>query len=247
MKRPEVTAENHHALYEYYSQRTPNKQLAKIGHKILGSVIRPQITWDENAEEAVKDQLANNKPLLLAFKHIKSMDVVLPAVLLQREPTLHPMIGRSRILAKKSLFMNPILRRLLDGLGAIPTFRPKDRTGATVSGLTDSLLHAIVERQNWGEHIAGFPEGERRPNQPGTVQELNRGLVEVATRAQSPDDILPVAVGVAYAPGRFTGRIALHVTTCPAFTNGAADGLDALRRHLQYATTMANQNLTGID
>lgn len=244
MNRPEITPENE-TLYDYYANRAPNKRLAKVGHWLLGAAIHPKITWDEEARQVAQMQLAEENPLLLAFNHILALDAVLPAVLLQREPLLRPMIGRSRILAKKHVFKNPRARCLFDGLGVIPTFRPKDNQegDSLVSGLTNRLITAVARRLEYGEHIAGFPEGERNPEQPEKVKELRTGLFAAALQAENSAEIAPLVVGIAYAPGRFLGRIALHVGYCPPLSRDIESDRIVVQEHLQQAVTHANENL----
>jgi 1-acyl-sn-glycerol-3-phosphate acyltransferase len=84
-------------------------------------------------------------------------------------------------MAKEELFRNPLLGRLLLGVGAFPVRR----------GTADrrALKQALRVIEN-GSALGLFPEGTR--GSPGELQEAKGGAAFVALRTEAP--VLPVAI-----------------------------------------------------
>lgn len=92
---------------------------------------------------------------------------------------------RLNYLARRSLFDNPALGRLIRFLDAIAI----DREGLGLEGLRETLRCLQA-----GELVLIFPEGTRSPD--GELQRLKPGLCAVAKRAEAP--LLPVAIDGAH-------------------------------------------------
>lgn len=249
MKRPPINPKEHVALYDYYKNRMPNEKLAKFGHALLAKVIKPTVTWEPEALDAVSDHLEEGKPLLMFAKHSRKTDVLLPAVLVKQEPVLRPLIGHARILAHAGMFKNVVTRLLFDGLGAIPVFRSskiKDFGGEQVSGVTESLIDATSACMNSNQTVAGFPEGGFRPDHPDIVGDLGKGMVQLATEGEHVDKTLSLAVGIAYeSAGKLRlPKIAMHIAAIrPLAGEGLEVASEAIREQMKHATLTAQNSL----
>jgi len=134
MSRPEVLLQNYDALYNFYEQYEQNQLFARFGHFVFGQMYKPQVSYagDGFAQEAIRNELDEDRRLALAANHLTDADQYALMSLIQREKVFHPFIGNSFMVAKASLFTRPpskgglVLRRALDGMGGIPVFRTED-------------------------------------------------------------------------------------------------------------------------
>ena len=244
MKRPPIQPAEHVRLYEYYKNRLPNKLLAKFGHALLSVAIKPTITWEDDSYEKVAAHVQDGKQLLMFAKHSRKFDVLLPAVLVRHESALRPLIGNARILAHAGLFKNSLARRLFDGLGAIPVFRPakiEKFGGKSVSGVTESLVDATQTCLGKGQTIVSFPEGGLQPDHPEVVGELGKGMIRLATEGEGVEDILSLAIGIAYTKSRFLRipRAALHITPVDSLIGVPVEEASILVRDTMKQATLA--------
>jgi 1-acyl-sn-glycerol-3-phosphate acyltransferase len=92
---------------------------------------------------------------------------------------------RLNYLARDTLFRNPVFKRLIEFLDAIPI----DREGGGLAGLKETL-----RRLKQDELVLIFPEGTR--TRDGNLQRLKPGFVAVARRAKQP--LIPVGFDGAY-------------------------------------------------
>ena len=249
MKKPPINPQEHERLYQYYQELTPNDRLVRSGHALLSMALKPEVTWHAETAAATQEHIAQDKPLLLFLKHIRVLDVVLPAVLLKQEPELNPLIGNARILAHAGIFKNDFARTVLDNLGAIPVFRPSkinDFGGQTVSGVTDSLLTTVDVCLDKRQSIAVFPEGGFHPNHPDVVAPLGRAMVRLAANEAHADNVLPLAIGIAYKEASHVGppQIALHLSSIEPVTGLPHEiAGEIIRTQMKSATLAAQEAL----
>jgi 1-acyl-sn-glycerol-3-phosphate acyltransferase len=112
-------------------------------------------------------------PFVLAPVHRSFADFALAAAVTKRQ--LH-------FMAKDSLWNNPLLAKIMDGLGAFPVHR----------GTVDrQALRSSIEVLEDGRALVIFPEGTRRSGP--VVENLFEGAAYVAARAGVP--IVPVGIG----------------------------------------------------
>ncbi len=250
MKRPPIKPAEHVRLYDYYKNRLPNEKLAKFGHSLLSKVIKPTITWEDNAREQVAEHVKEGKQVLMFAKHSRKLDVLLPAVLLKQEPALQPLIGNARILAHAGLFKNRLARRLFDGLGAIPVFRASKIDafgGKQVSGVTESLLDATRACISKRQSIATFPEGGLQPNNPDIVGNLGKAMIRLAVEGETADELLPLAIGIAYKKSRILRipQATLHITPIDSVVGmPIEDASEVVKSAMVHATLMARGSST---
>lgn len=114
--------------------------------------------------------------VIVVCNHISNWDVLVLARVFDRQ--LHYM-------AKKELFGNPILRAIINGLGAFPV----DRGSADMSAIRRSL-----ELMNAGEVVGIFPQGTRVKDDSSF--EVAGGVAMIALRSHA--QIVPVHINGPY-------------------------------------------------
>ncbi len=247
--RPRVVLENYEAVYAYYRRHEQNGAFARTAGAVLARVYRPTITCDDGATDAITEALARGARLVISPNHTTADDQYVIVALAQRLAALRPLRGRAFIPAEPSLFSRPglagkVLRRSVDGLGAIPTFRLEDlrRRGLEVTEeVEDTYRQAIVLASETqvaklvaGHSMAGFWEGTRNRARYAEVQPLRKGIAHTAISAREhvPVELLPV--GFSYGgepddyqrpnlPGRHEPRV--HVATPIPVESSDADEL----------------------
>lgn len=213
MKRPEVSLQNYSRVYEFYEHYRPPTVAYQLGHRALAQVYKPAVNFDPGAKEAIAQHLEGSTRLILASNHVNNQDQYIVAAMAQRERVMRPMRGRTFIPAKESLFHNPLLRRGVDYMGAIPAFRQKD---IDTSGLGDEagelrwclqrnaaqrLLDISVARIQRGDHMAIFPEGTRNTGDAVRVQTVKRGIGEIVCGVGDDVPVAIVPMGIYYGEG----------------------------------------------
>lgn len=150
-------------MYFYYTLRFISAVIFKI-------VFRFKIQGVENVPEEGK--------VILCSNHISVLDPIVLAIVIKR-----PII----FMAKKELFENKFLGKIINGLGAISV----DRQGASLSAVRQSLKTLKSEKV-----LGIFPEGTR-------VKEVNLdngkpGVGLIAIKSKSP--IVPIYIESKYKP-----------------------------------------------
>jgi len=267
MSRPEVLLQNYDALYNFYEQYEQNQLFARFGHFVLGQMYKPQVSYAEDgfAQEAIRNELDEDRRLALAANHLTDADQYALMSLIQREKVFHPFIGNSFMAAKASLFTRPpskgglVLRRALDGMGGIPVFRTEDveyqdaETPTEITKLQQLARSRAddvqVARLKRGRHGANFLEGTRNRVDQTQVQPLKKGFAHTVSRAAKDVGVFIVPIGMYYGepenydkldiPNKYSPniRIGMPIRVDPALSAGEL--INILRPAMQDCVDVA--------
>lgn len=252
MGRPGVSLDNSHAVYQYYERHRQSRTYARLMHVLLSRVYRADISCDPGAEDAIDEALRGGARLILSPNHTTADDQYVIVSLVQRLRALRPLRGTTFIPSEPSLFTRSgvagrALRRAVDGLGAIPTFRLEDlrRQGIELTEEIsarhqDSIVRASethVAKLVEGQCMAGFWEGTRNRVDYRVVQPLKKGIAHTVLAASEEVPVLLLPVGIYYRgepedyrrpvlPGR--RRPLVHVGTPIPVARTSADELAVL-------------------
>jgi 1-acyl-sn-glycerol-3-phosphate acyltransferase len=118
------------------------------------------------------ENLPGDGPVIIACNHISLWDPIIVGCALPRQVSF---------MAKEELFENPILGRIVSGLGAFPVKRGQ----GDISAIRKSI--GVLKD---GNVLGIFPEGTR--SKSGDIQEAMAGIALIMEKSQAP--ILPVKV-----------------------------------------------------
>lgn len=199
MKRPEVTAPNYEEVYDFYTDYRPSRAASHLLYGVMGVAFAPRVTFAEESKEQIDEILSGGKTVVLASNHLSLADPCNIAAMPMRERTLRPLAGNSFIPSKASLFGNTVLRRAVDGLGAVPVFREQDvPEGSPVSARRTirKFIEMCTSRLDSGQHMAIFAEGTRNGTDPTKIQKLSGGIGAVVCRVSQVEQppIIPIAL-----------------------------------------------------
>lgn len=258
MKRPPVELTNFESVYRFYAAHDQNRVFARIAHLLFAKVFRLDLSTADGAEAAIDSALAEDTRLIVSPNHITGDDQYVIVSLAQRLAALRPLRGRTFIPSEPSLFRRSgfagrMLRRSVDGLGAMPTFRSEDLRRQGLEGTEDvearrrrcmlAASDAQVEKLQRGDHMAGFWEGTRNRVDYRVVQPLKKGMAHTAIAAARSVKVAVLPVGFYYGsepedyrrpdvPGKYTPHV--HVgMPIPVATSEAADLVDLVHPAIQ--------------
>jgi len=117
------------------------------------------------------ERLPLGRPMVLVSNHVNGL--VDPVLL------LGPLPVRPRLLAKSTLWKNPIVRPFANWAGAIPVYRHQDQVDTAQNEETFSRCHEVLAE---GGAIALFPEGKSH-SEPA-LQPLKTGLARIVLGAE---------------------------------------------------------------
>jgi hypothetical protein len=201
------------AVYDFYERHEQSRTFARLAHLVLARVYRMSITGDAGVEHAIGDALRGGSRLVISPNHITADDQYLIVSVVEEVKVLHPLRGRTFIPSEPSLFSRPgwkgwLLRRTVDGLGAVPTFRLEDlrRQGIEVTAeVEERYRHAIVRASEMqvaklvaGSSMAGFWEGTRNRRDSRVIQPLRKGIAHTVIAAAERVPIALLPVGFSY-------------------------------------------------
>lgn len=111
-------------------------------------------------------------PVIIASNHISLWDPIIVGCSLPRQVFF---------MAKEELFKNPLLGKIISGLGAFPVKRGQ----GDISAIRKSL--GVLKE---GKVLGIFPEGTR--SQSGDIQDAMEGIVLIMEKSKAP--ILPIKI-----------------------------------------------------
>ena len=219
MKKPQVSLENETAVYDYFTDKEPSSRLMRPLHRLAAGVYRPDTVFAKGAEEAIARHIDSGRPIVMAANHLSMHDPLVLASMVQREKAFRPLIGRTLILSKPSLFNVPLVGRIVSNGGAIPVFRPEDIKSAEADEAVrrrETSAKAIgiaVAKLEQGFSIVLFPEGTRNKEDETRIQSLRPGIGRIACSASNRKNVLVVCTATAYGsedkPSVFSPTIAV--------------------------------------
>ncbi|MEO9164584.1 MAG: 1-acyl-sn-glycerol-3-phosphate acyltransferase [Aquihabitans sp.] len=213
MKRPDVKLENYEAVYRYYEAHDQSRAFARLAHKLFARHFKVDLSVADGAEQAITDAIAAGTRLVISPNHITGDDQYVIVALVEHMKALHPLRASTFIPSEPSLFTRrglagKALRRSVDGLGAVPTFRLEDlrRQGIEITDEIDELYrHATIRASEAqvaklvrGEKMAGFWEGTRNRSDYRVVQPLKKGIAHTVIAAAEQIDVAVLPVGFYY-------------------------------------------------
>lgn len=170
------------------------------------------------------ERLPVGRPMVLVANHVNGL--IDPLLLLGALP-VHP-----RLLAKSTLWKNPVVRPWVELAGAIPVYRHQDRVDTAQNSETFSRCHDLLAG---GGALALFPEGKSH-SEPA-LQPLKTGLARIVLGAEARNPglgtrILPV--GLTFdAKEKFRSRALLQIgepiDPSPESAQGGTENPDAVR------------------
>jgi 1-acyl-sn-glycerol-3-phosphate acyltransferase len=206
MKRPEISLQNHPEVYEFYRSHRQGQRAARFLHGALGLAFRARIGFTDGAEDRLRSLFDSGRTVVLASNHVRAIDPCVIAGLPTHHDTLNPLVGSAFIPAKPSIFKYGVVRRLVDGLGAVPVWRENDakteQDARLIKSASTALLATCVAKMDAGEHMAIFPEGTRNKTDPARLQELKGGVGIMICRVSKVEQPAIVPVGISYGEAK---------------------------------------------
>lgn len=258
MKRPAAELTNFESVYRYYEAHDQNMPFARFAHLVFSKVFRLDLSTGDGVDDAINAAMADGTRFMISPNHITGDDQYVIVSLAQRLDALHPLRGNTFIPSEPSLFIRSgisgkLLRRSVDGLGALPTFRLEDlrRQGIErtpeIEELHRRCVVAASEAQEAklgrGQHMAGFWEGTRNRTDHRVVQPLKKGMAHTAIAAAKSVNVAILPVGFYYGsepkdykhpdlPGKHAPHV--HVgMPIPVETTDAAELVDLVQTAIQ--------------
>lgn len=232
MKRPKVSLENHKELYEFYQQHRQGQKSSKVLHSALSIAFKPRVHFADGAEQAIDQLFKAGRTVVLASNHIRAVDPCVIASLPIHQELFRPLLGNTFIPSKKSIQSIPVVRHLVDGLGAVPTFRQKDVKSkadeSRLSGASRGLLKTAILRMEHGQHMAVFPEGERNKTDTSRIQDLQKGVGLMVCKVTDVEQPAIVPMAIHYDSSSVTSLRSPHVFVGSPSIEPFARGRDLL-------------------
>lgn len=165
-----------------------------VWKKFCGLVVKTfysrfEVTGDEVVSDEVSDNVSGDqniktKGIILCVNHVNAL---IDAVVLQASTDKNV-----RPLARSGLFKNPILKPILEMIGAVPIYRRKTEDTDT-SGNQDSFAKCY-ELLALDETLVIFPEGQSHSD--SHVHDLKTGVARMALGALEANGIAPMVIPV---------------------------------------------------
>lgn len=241
MKRPAVTLENHHAVYDYYRDFTPSRCTARLVYTALGAIAQLDIFYEGDAEEQLAHELSRDTAPLIMFNHLSYRDpLVLAGVVTQT--ALADKIGDIRSFAMAPLFKNPVARRFVDTCGGVPMFRTKDNEGKSVTSAAQESSQLAAHFLLNQRPPAIAPEGgTNRTDDLSRIVKIRKGIAHIVLdTCQRGGDPHIIPLGLGYRPDRSFRHahvvVGEPVTDLPSTVD---EMVDIIGEELQRAVTRA--------
>ncbi len=252
MKKPPVKLQNYEQVYDFYRDFVPSDRATRIGFKAMSLIAKPQVSYDSGAEETIEQLISSNSKVIVTPNHINDKDQYVVSALARREASLKPLVGKTFIPAKESLFQNKILRAGVEVMGAIPVFRALDiKTDdpgqvelqrRAADRFIDTALYRIVE---YDDNMAIFPEGTRNKVNSVEVQPLKSGIGIIVGKLLTEATVGIIPVGLQYSDSESWRKPFIHVGN-PMIVEGYSSQdqvIEELRPKMQNAVYEASDRL----
>jgi glycerol-3-phosphate O-acyltransferase / dihydroxyacetone phosphate acyltransferase len=186
----------------------------------LRAIARVALRWYYRSVDVVGlDRVPTTGPVFLAGNHPNAlMDALVVGVVLPRPV---------RLLAKATLFRNPVLGALMRAAGVIPLQRAHDRAGTPDPARNAAAFQAVASALGEGSTVVIFPEGISH-DEP-QLAPLRTGLARMALDARDVHgvrDITIVPVGLVFER-KDTPRTRVLLQVGVPLPLDAAEGADA--------------------
>ena len=146
-------------------------------YRLCETVLRPALGFWFDWQFEGTENVSRTGPILVAGNHVSHFDPLAHGYFLYR---CH---RRARYLAKRELWRNPFLRRILDGTRQIPVDRGSGR-----SAPVDAALRGLEA----GRVVVVYPEATTTKNEDKLPMQGKTGIARIALRSGLP--VLPLAV-----------------------------------------------------
>ena len=141
-------------------------------------------TFYSRFEVSGAEVIPNNQGIIFCVNHVNAL---IDAVVLQASTTKDV-----RPLARSGLFNNPILRPVLNTIGAVPIYRRKtEETDTSKNQDTFSKCYELLDRK---ETLVIFPEGQSHSNPH--IQDIKTGAARMALGAIEINGVAPILIPV---------------------------------------------------
>ena len=212
MKRPVVSLENCDAVYDFYEGYDAHMGRARFAHALIGKVFKPDVSYlDASTPELVRAAIEESDVTILSSKHVNMNDPLHLVALGGLVGALESFAGSTVIPSKRPLF-DLRIRRWIDDLGAIPTYRRKDFAGpdgalddaasAALAAANARLVDVCANLMRRGKNLAIFPESERSAkiegSDPSRVNPLKDGVARMYLHASDSVTIAIIPIGLCY-------------------------------------------------
>ncbi len=205
MPRPKIELSNYSEVYDFYREHKQGPTTSRVLYGALGLIFRPRVGYAEGAQDGIATLLDNGRTVVLASNHTRGTDPCVIAALPAREEVLKTLVGNAFIPSKPSIFKSRTVRRLVDGLGAVPIWREEDLDTTTdrtqFNSATKKFLSTCIAKLDNGEHMGIFPEGTRNKVDPNRVQQLKGGVGLMICRVSKVEQPAIVPIGINYEEG----------------------------------------------
>lgn len=211
-KRPELTPENHEAVYDYYREPQIRQWLNMLWRRTGNLLYSPDIVLSDETREDIETQFSLGKAALIASNHPSYHDAFsLPAAFLKTQISG---LRETGALGKESLFRGP-LSVVSEATGSIPVFREKswpDTSRSTRIDAGNKLIETVTTRLRNGHSMVIMPEGTTSTEESLTQLSANRiqgGVARIAIAATDSESfVLPI--GIHYTHDRHQKRPPRH-------------------------------------
>lgn len=180
--------------------------LRSLAYDGLRVFARIALSWYYGAVEVSGlDRIPRTGPVFLAGNHPNAlMDALVIGVLVPR---------RIRMLAKSTLFSNPLLGAVLRGLGVIPLYRVRDLPAGADPSRNAQSFRAVSEALSAQSAVLIFPEGTSHDDPQ--LAPLRSGLARMAREARDEHGVrglVIVPIGLVFEEKESPRtRVLLHV------------------------------------